>query len=547
MSDVSEKTISQRRAYRPLLYSVLMSLGLLMGMSMHTESKDKFSEIFDIIANDYVDSLSVDDLKQNTIDYMLSQLDPHSTYIPAVYSEFSNRQIRGNYKGLGIEYILFDDSLVVYNVFPEGPAAKAGILPGDRLLAANGKSLLDSLNTRQIHEIMQSGNEQFAEIKAFRRSNRQAINFKVVREMITLNSSEVYYMVTPTLGYIQVERFSSNTHQQFLMALDSLKKLGLKDLILDLRNNGGGLLNQAVAMANEFLPEGRLISYTDGYRRLRQEYKADGTGTFQEGKLIVLINHNTASASEILAGALQDNDRAVIMGNRSYGKGLVQEPFKLSDGSQLRLTIARYFTPSGRSIQKGYNKNIETYKNEIYRRDDFKDTLNPVLDPKIKKVYFSTNGRLLTPGGGIRPDIVLTDTTSDSTEIESLMPGLFYSRIFDIYLIDHMSQELKDIMRRYADVNSFQRSYQVSDDEVRHFIKVASAIPYLQRLKYSAKTASIISKYLKSAIALRLYGETGRSKIINQEEDVFSKSFEVLKNYNRLLNIGKNNNRKFDY
>lgn len=547
MSEVPESSQSKKAASRPLVMSLLLAAGLMMGMSINREAKDKFSQILEIIDNDYVDSTSVEDLQQSTIEFMLSQLDPHSSYVPPQLSEYSRRQIRGNYQGLGIEYIVFSDTLFIYNLFKDGPADKAGLKVGDRLLAANGISLTDSLSTIQIQEAMLGTPGSAIDLKVYRRRESKIIDFKIKRELITLNSSEVYYMVNKTLGYIQIERFSGSTHKQFLFALDSLKKLGMKDLVLDLRNNGGGLLSEAVAIANEFLPKDRIISYTLGHHRNRQDYLADGAGTFKDGKLILLINHNTASASEILAGALQDNDRAVIMGNRSFGKGLVQEPFRLSDGAELRLTIARYYTPSGRSIQKSYNKNIELYRNEIYKRDVLKDTLNPVLDPNVKKEFFSTNGRLLTSGGGIRPDIFLRDTISDSTEIEMLMPGLFYSRIFDIYLIDYMHKDLEFVKRSYKDVNQFLTHYNINQAEIVKFIKLASQIPYLRKLKYSKKTADIITKYLKAAVAFRVYGEIGKSKIINQEEDVFSKSFEVLKNYNRLLNIGTGNKRKFDY
>lgn len=547
MTEIPESSKSKAAAIRPLVMSIVLAAGLMMGMTINRESKDKFSQIFEIIDNDYVDSTSIAELQQSTIEFMLSQLDPHSSYVPPQLSEYSRRQIRGNYQGLGIEYIVFSDTLFIYNLFNDGPADKAGLKVGDRLLAANGVNLTDSLSSIQIQEAMLGTPGSAIDLKVYRRRENKIIDFKIKRELITLNSSEVYYMVNKTLGYIQIERFSGSTHKQFLFALDSLKKLGMKDLILDLRNNGGGLLSEAVAIANEFLPKDRIISYTLGHHRNRQDYVADGMGTFKDGKLILLINHNTASASEILAGALQDNDRAVIMGNRSFGKGLVQEPFRLSDGAELRLTIARYYTPSGRSIQKSYNKNIELYRNEIYKRDVLKDTLNPVLDPNVKKEFFSTNGRLLTSGGGIRPDIFLRDTISDSTEIEMLMPGLFYSRIFDIYLIDYMYKDLEFVKRSYKDVNQFLTQYRIDQSEIVRFIKVASKIPYLRKLKYSKKTADIIAKYLKAAVAFRVYGEIGKSKIINQEEDVFSKSFDVLKNYNRLLNIGTGNKRKFDY
>lgn len=547
MSEQNPIKEDNARAFRPIIYSVLLAAGLAMGFSINRESKDKFSQIFDIIDNDYVDSTDIKRLQQSTIDNLLSQLDPHSTYIPPALSDMNESQIRGNYEGLGIEYIQYMDTPFVYNVYPNGPAMKAGIVPGDRLVSVNGKSLTDSLDVMDIRASMQGPKDSLVKLLVYRRSENALKEIKLKRETIVVNSSEVFYMVSSSVGYIQIDRFSGSTHEEFLKALDALRKVGMKDLILDLRNNGGGLLNEAVAIANEFLEKDELIAYTYGFKRQRRDYLADGNGVFKEGKLILLVNHNTASASEILAGALQDNDRAVVMGNRTYGKGLVQEPFRLSDGSMLRLTIARYYTPSGRSIQKPYNKDISAYKNEIYKRDVLKDTLNPVLDPEVKKEFFSKNGRLLTIGGGIRPDIFLRDTLSDSTEIEMLIPGLFYSRIFDIYILDRMRQDIESSRKKYKDVLSFYSGYSISQSEVLRFIKIASSIPYLKNLKSSPKANDIIAKHLKAAIAHRLFGEKGHSLIINREEGLFSKSFDVLKKYDLILNIGKYKSRSFDY
>lgn len=531
---------------RPLIYAVFLAAGIGIGVNINREKKDKFSQLFDIIQRDYVDTVNTDDLQEDAIDHILEQLDPHSTYIPPQLSEINERQIRGSYPGLGIEYILFQDTAFIFDIYAGAPAEKAGLKPGDRLLVANGINLTDTLTTTKIQEAMQ-GDGNAVKLKILRRSSNKILDFTVDRENIIVNSTSVYYMVSGTLGYIQIERFSGQSHKEFTTALEALKKKGMKDLILDLRNNGGGLLNEAVSIANEFLQKDDIISYTYGLHRKRQDYIADGNGSFKDGKLILLINHNTASASEILSGALQDNDRAVILGNRSFGKGLVQEPFRLTDGSTLRLTIARYYTPSGRSIQKTYDKNIESYRNEIYKRNQLKDTLDPVFDSTVRKEFFTRNGRLLTSGGGIRPDIFLRDTISDSTEIEMLMPGLFYSRIFDIYLLDYMSGELEKAKRTYKDVNSFEAGYQVDQKHVVKLVGVARSLPYLRKLKNSPKTDALIKKYLKAAIAMRVFGEKGRSQIINREEGVFSKSLEVLKNYERILMIGRHKSRNIDY
>ncbi len=538
---------TKQAAKKLFIYAALLAIGITIGLLLNVVKKDKFSQILSIINKDYVDSTKADNLEEEAIDHLLAQLDPHSSYIPPQLTELSNRQIDGKYEGLGIEYMAFKDTLFVYNVANNSPAAKAGILAGDRLLKANGIKLTDSLTNTEISEAMKGKENEKAVLTIYRKNTKQILNFTLDRSTIVMNTSDVYYMANATIGYIQIERFSGNTHQQFLTALKALQAQGLKDLILDLRNNGGGLLGEATKIANEFLPKDACITYTKGLHRKKNEVKATGYGQFLDGKLILLINHNTASASEILAGALQDNDRALILGNRSFGKGLVQEPFKLIDGSIIRLTTSRYFTPSGRSIQKPYTSNIAAYNNEIYTRNNLNDTLNPALDSTIIKKYFTKNGRLLTSHGGIRPDVVLRDTIADSTEIEKLMPGLFYSHIFDVYLLDNMPNEIAFAKKQYQTLALFSSNYKIPEKHIKQLIILAKTIPYLRRLTYSKKTADIIQKHLKAAIAMRLFGEKGKSQIINTDEGVFSKSIEVLKKYNALLNIGQSKQRSFDY
>lgn len=381
----------------------------------------------------------------------------------------------------------------------------------------------------------------------YRKSINKTIEISVPKETIVLNSSSIFYMVNSHLGYIKLDRFSSNTHSEFMNSFNELKKQGLKELILDLRNNGGGLLSEAVAIANEFLENESMISYTKGRNRRKNIYKADGKGNIKKEPLILLINHNTASASEILAGALQDNDRAIIIGNRSFGKGLVQEPFNLLDGSAVRLTISRYYTPSGRSIQKPYNFDITKYRNEIYKRNNLNDTLNPAYDSTISKKFFTKNGRLLTSNGGIRPDIVLRDTIADSTEIETLLPGLFYSRVIDIYLMDYMEGDIEFCKKQYQNELQFDQLYQVSDMHVKKLIAISNKIPYLKNLVYSKKVSSIIKKNLKASIALKIFGEKGKSIILNTNDGIFSKTMEVLKNYDNIIHPSKNKKTRFDY
>jgi carboxyl-terminal processing protease len=544
LSGTKEISNNTNQTVRPLLVFLFLAVGTLIGTSINKEKQDKFSQILNIVQNDYVDSTNESYLREDAIKYLLSQLDPHSSYIPPSLSEISTRQIRGNYEGLGIEYLFFRDTLFVHNVFKGSPAVLAGVKSGDRIIKANAINLTDTFN----ESLVQSAFEKNPiKLEIYRRSDNsfQTINLK--KGDISINSSSVFYMVNTTLGYIKIDRFSSQTHKEFLNSLQQLKNKGLKDLIIDLRDNGGGLLGEAAAIANEFLPKDAMITYIEGNKRVRREYLADGNGVFKEGKLLVLINQNTASASEILSGCLQDNDRAVIIGSRTFGKGLVQEPFKLSDGSIVRLTTARYYTPSGRSIQKTYTKNIELYRSELFNRDVLSDTLNPVFDSTIRKDFFSINGRLLTYGGGIRPDIILRDSEKDSTDFEKTAQALKYSRLLDIYVLDFMSKDLKNIPNKFKNIEDFINNYSIEDKHIQNIYKLSRYIQYLKNIKQQAKTNDLISKHLKRVIAFRIYGENGRSQLSNLQDGIFSKSFDVLKNYNKLLNIGPKKSHRFDY
>lgn len=544
MRETKEISNNTNQTVRPLLVFLFLALGTLIGTSINKEKKDKFSQILNIVQNDYVDSTNEIALREDAIRYLLSQLDPHSSYIPPSLSEISSRQIRGNYEGLGIEYLYFRDTLFVYNLFPGSPALLAGVKAGDRLLKSNSIVLTDTMNEDLIQKSFEKNPVQ---LEIYRRSDHSFQKISLKKGEISINSSSTYYMVNNSLGYIKIERFSSQTHKEFLNSLNQLKSKGLKDLIIDLRDNGGGLLGEAVAIANEFLEKDAMITYTLGNKRTRRDFIADGNGIFKEGKLILLINQNTASASEILSGCLQDNDRAVIIGSRTFGKGLVQEPFRLPDGSTLRLTTARYYTPSGRSIQKTYTKNIELYRNELFSRDVLSDTLNPVFDSTTRKDFFSLNGRLLTYGGGIRPDIVLWDTENDSTDIDKIEQAFRYSRILDIYLLDFMSNDLEKIKTKYPNTNAFIQNYQIEAKHVQNVYQYFKHIPYLKNIKQQAKINDLINKQLKRVIAFRLYGENGRSQISNLQDGIFSKSLDVLKNYNKLLNIGPKKSHRFDY
>jgi carboxyl-terminal processing protease len=544
MSEPTQIKNTNHQSIQPLLIFVCLAVGVLWGAQIKKVEKDKFTQIIDIVESDYVDSSNGEYIREASIKFLLSQLDPHSTYITSQLSEISSRQIKGEYDGLGIEYFRTNDTLFVYDVMPNSPAGKSGILPGDRLLKINNKDIVNEKNEDSLRAILQS-KEML--ISLYRKSTHQFYNINVKKAPISMNSSKSYYMMNETLGYIKIERFSSQTHQEFMVALNELKAKGMKELLLDLRDNGGGLLSESVAIANEFLEKDALITFTEGHKRLKKEYFANGKGGFISGKLILLINQNTASASEILAGALQDNDRAVLIGSRSFGKGLVQEPFRLSDGSLIRLTTARYYTPSGRSIQRDYDQSPELYRLQIFNRDIFADTLNPILDSSSRKEFFSKNGRLLTPGGGLRPDLVYTSTQKDSIYTSGFIQNLNYTKLLKVFVLDKMQQELKMINEEYKSPQVFFNKYKLPNKYIIQVLKEVKKNKHFINYQTGFKNEQMIEEALLLEITFRVFGETGKNILANKQEGVYSKTLEVLKKYNTLLNIKPKNTRRFDY
>jgi carboxyl-terminal processing protease len=544
MSEPTQIQNSNHQTLQPLLIFVCLAVGVLWGAQIKKVEKDKFTQIIDIVESDYVDSSNGEYIREASIKFLLSQLDPHSTYIPSQLSEISSRQIKGEYDGLGIEYFRTNDTLFVYDVLQNSPANKSGIFPGDRLLKINNKDVVKEQNDDSMRSLLQ--NKEMM-LFVYRKSNKQLYNINVKKAPISMNSSKSYYMMNETLGYIKIERFSSQTHQEFMVALNELKAKGMKELLLDLRDNGGGLLSESVAIANEFLEKDALITFTEGHKRLKKEYFANGKGGFISGKLILLINQNTASASEILAGALQDNDRAVLIGSRSFGKGLVQEPFRLSDGSLIRLTTARYYTPSGRSIQRDYDQSPELYRLQIFNRDILADTLNPILDSSSLKEFFSKNGRLLTPGGGLRPDLVYTSTQGDSIYTSGFVQNLEYTKVLKVFVLDHMQSELNKIKKQYNSPQAFFYKYQLPNKYINQVLKQVKKNKHFINYQTGIKNEQIIKEALLLEITFRIFGETGRNILANKQEGVYSKTLEVLKKYNTLLNIKPKNTRRFDY
>lgn len=427
--------------YVPLLLSLCIVIGILIGMfytnqysgnrlSIINTTSNKINDLLRIIDDHYVDTVNMTNLIEDAMPQILSDLDPHSVYIKAKDAEESMTDIKGSFSGIGVSFTIQEDTIHIINVIKGGPSEKVGLLAGDRIVTIDGEEFVGKEITSE-ESMKRLKGEKGTEVKLGikRMGEKELLDITIIRGDIPIHSVEASYMITPELGYIKVTKFSETTYPEMLVALARLGQEGFKGLIIDLRGNGGGIMQTAIQMANIFLPKGKLIVYTEGRNSPREEYISDGRGAFAHLPLVVLIDESSASASEIFAGAIQDNDRGTVIGRRSFGKGLVQQPIEFRDGSILRLTIARYYTPSGRCIQKPYeNGHNEEYENDLmerYERGEFfsEDSIHQE-GPQFKTLL----GRSVYGGGGIMPDIFIPEDTSDITSYykEAVISGLIH-------------------------------------------------------------------------------------------------------------------------
>lgn len=434
----------------PLLFSIVLIAGMFIGYRLHDAGRNgagffsrsgggPLQEALDLIRMRYVDSVHLDSLQGKAIQEMMSELDPHSVYFPPVELKEVNEELAGNFQGIGVEFNVFNDTVNVVYVIAGGPSEKAGLQIGDRLLRVNDHILTGrNYPTDSIKKYIRGEAGSTAKLDILRNGKPQQVS--VTRGTIPVPSLDASYMIDKTTGYIKLNKFTQTTYEEFMQALEGLQKQGLQHLVLDLRGNGGGFMNEATDIADEFLAGDKLIVYTEGVNNPKREYRCKRTGLFETGKLEVLVDELTASASEVLAGALQDWDRATIVGRRTFGKGLVQEQYDLSDGSAIRLTIARYYTPLGRSIQRSYEKGKKVYMDELWDRYSNGELLYADSNKVANGKSFKTpGGRTVYGGGGIMPDVfVPMDTTSYQRSITRLLVnGDINAFVYNYYLQHH--------------------------------------------------------------------------------------------------------------
>jgi len=522
------------QVWLPLLFSIVMIGGMFFGFKMKdqagsnsffkTGKPGSLQETLDLIKQKYVDSIGMDTLQESAIQDVVNQLDPHSVYIPPSHLQEVNEDIMGRFEGIGVEFNIFSDTVNVVYVIPGGPSDKAGLQVGDKIIKVNDSLIAHrDLATDDIKSIIR-GEDGTSVLLTILRSGKQQ-NVSVKRGTIPVSSIDAAYIIDTATGYIKLNKFSDNTYRDFMQNLEALQKQGMKKLILDLRGNGGGFMGEAVNIADEFLSADKLIVYTQGNSSPKEEFKARRPGLFEEGKLVVLVDELTASASEVLAGALQDWDRATIVGRRTFGKGLVQKQYSLSDGSAIRLTIARYYTPLGRSIQRPYDKGKKVYMDEIWHRYETGEMLYADSNKVSKgKEYITPGKRIVYGGGGIMPDIFVSiDTNGIRRSITRLyLDGSFNNFVYNYY-VRHI-----DEFRQFNNPADFAKRYNSTDawNQLKTFAKKDT----VELNSISSTDSDDIKRRLKAYLARYKWRNEGFYELLNNDDVVIKKALAVIAN-----------------
>ncbi|MGB8191889.1 MAG: S41 family peptidase [Chitinophagaceae bacterium] len=523
------------QVWLPLLFSLVMIAGMVIGFRLrgntatgtsifHIAKRSPLQEVLDLINMKYVDKVNTDTLGDDAIQEMLTHLDPHSVYIPASILQEVNEDLEGNFEGIGVEFQIIRDTVHVVNVLPDGPSDKAGLKIGDRFVKV-GDSIVagNNINTERIKKLLRGPGGSQVNVRMFREGQVQP--FTIKRGTIPIPSLDAAYMLDQTTGYIKLNKFAETTYEEFMQALEELKKNNLQSLVLDLRGNGGGILQEAVQIADEFLDSDKLIVYTQGSHSNKEVYKSKREGLFEKGKLAILIDEGAASASEVVAGAIQDWDRGTIIGRRSFGKGLVQEQYQLSDGSGLRLTVSRYYTPSGRSIQKPYTKGMNEYNDEVTERFLNGEVLKSD-SAKITngQVYTTKGGRKVYGGGGIAPDVfVAFDTSLLQRSISNLYDGNNVFVFPYIYYMEHQ-QELK----QYKDPIDFANRFNNYDELWNGLLKLAKN-DTINAGKVDAHEKEFLVHRLRANVARQIWRTKGFYQVWNTTDPVVQRAVTELK------------------
>ena len=515
----------------PLLIAFALVLGIFIGSRFASKSTidldRKINNILGIVADEYVESVNMDSLVELAIPDIIAQLDPHSVYISAKDYEQATEELNGNFCGIGISFQVMEDTINVIEVIPGGPSEKVGIANGDKIISVDGKNFTgEKINPNLVKEQLRGPKNSVVKLGVKRATSAKTLYFTVTRGDIPIKTVDAAYMIDKNTGYVKVNQFGRNTYDEFVAALSVLKNEGAKRYIVDLRGNGGGYMEIAVAMANEFLPKDNLIVSTKGrYKKNDTSVYSDGNGSYQDAEIVVLINEFSASASEIFAGAMQDNDRGLVIGARSFGKGLVQREFKLSDNSAIRLTIARYYTPTGRCIQKDYKLGQAAYERELINRFnngelDYRDSIK--VDKS--KMYKTPHGRIVYGGGGIIPDIFVP---RDTVGFTSYYYAVVNAGLIQNYVLKYVTAH----KAKFKNVKDYKDVIRLLDDNTQllnDFVNFAAKHDVPARWYYINQSRDLLLNDLKAFVARDLLGQKAFYPIYNRNDKTIEAALKAL-------------------
>lgn len=521
----------------PLLFALVLALGMYLGSKLQTETANgpsivlrnggnKLDQILKLVENRYVDSVDTEDLTDKTIAELLTQLDPYSAYIPAANYEEANQPLEGNFEGIGIEFYKLNDTILVVSALSGGPSEQVGLRGGDKIVTVDSVLVAgQNLSNEAIIKKLRGKKGSKVRVGIKRNGQKELMSFTITRDRIPIYSVDIAYLVAPAVGYIKINKFSATTADEFRQAFVKLSSsTPLKGLVLDLRGNPGGYLDAAIRLADEFLPDGKLITYTEGRTQPRRDFSSSSSGLFETGKLVVLIDEGSASASEIVSGAIQDWDRGEVIGRRSFGKGLVQEQFDMRDGSAVRLTVSRYYTPSGRSIQKPYEsgKSSDDFLERLERGELFSaDSIH-----QNDSLQFRTaSGRLVFGGGGIMPDVFVPADSNKFSDYFNAINNTGTLIQFSYVYADQQRAQLE----RFKTAEAFVKGFQVDAALVQALIAYAKSEGIENKGEAYKKDLDTIRLYLKANIGRQLFSNEAFFPVIQQRDKTLIKAVEVLR------------------
>jgi carboxyl-terminal processing protease len=514
--------------YGSVLTVALFLFTITASSQVLNEGTFKFGRVLSLVDAFYVDSVNLDMLTEKAIIEVLKNLDPHSTYISAKDVKDMNEPLNGNFEGIGVQFNLLRDSIIIVEPISGGPSEKVGIRAGDRILTIDKEKVTGiNITTAGVRSRLMGPKGTKVNVTIYRKGAEDILDFTIIRDKIPILSLDAAYMLDKETGYIKLNKFAATTDKEFSEAVDGLKKTNMKNLVLDLRGNGGGYMLAATELADKFFTDKKLLVYLVGRKTPRQDFNSTGNGSLASTRVVVLTDEGSASASEIFAGAMQDWDRGVIMGRRTFGKGLVQNGFYLTDGSMIRLTIARYYTPTGRSIQRPYNEGYDKYMENFYKRFTDGELLSADSIRLADSLKYKTlvNGRIVYGGGGIMPDVFVSE---DTAYISPYFNKLFAKNVLNSFTLDYFDKNRTLLTTKYKSFNDYKSKFKFSEDDIKSFIAKGEA----EGVKFDQvqfdKSRDEILLIMKGYIASNMWKTNELYQIVNENDKVIAKALSVI-------------------